>query len=192
MGKPSKDEQIAMMHDMAHHWDFTVKLVDDAFENPGDNYLGDLVRLHRQDPTLFTRNYCANVMFLMSSSPGMKTTTQASANGLKMLLENREHWEALCKDPALIPNAVEEILRMDLSIFSWRRIATCDTEIRGQKISAGDKISGDDGVRAIMIRQYFPMARHSTPRAVMRNVIWVLAMVRIFVWVHRWRDLSSR
>ncbi len=128
-----------MMRDMSHHWDFTVRLVDAAFEKPGDNYLGDLVRMHREDPTLFTKNYLCNVMFLMQFA-GHETTTQASANGLKLLLENRDQWEAICADPALIPNAVEEMLRMDSSIFAWRRIVTKDTEIRGQTLKAGDKV----------------------------------------------------
>jgi cytochrome P450 len=138
-GKPTDEEQVAMMRDMAAHWDFTVKLVDDAFLNPGDNYLGDLVRLHTGDPSLFTKNYLCNVMFLMQFA-GHETTTQASANGLKMLLEDRHQWEALCQDPSLITNAVEEMLRLDSSIFTWRRIAVKDTEIRGHKISAGDKV----------------------------------------------------
>lgn len=138
-GKPIEEEQIAMMQDMAHHWDFTVKLVDAAFENPGDNYLGDLVRLHKDDPTLFTKNYLCNVMFLMQFA-GHETTTQASANGLKALLEEPEKWRTLCDDPSLAANTVEEMLRMDSSIFTWRRLATKDCEIRGQEIKAGDKI----------------------------------------------------
>lgn len=138
-GKPTDEQQVAMMRDMSHHWDFTVRLVDAAFEKPGDNYLGDLVRMHREDPTLFTKNYLCNVMFLMQFA-GHETTTQASANGLKLLLENRDQWEAICADPALIPNAVEEMLRMDSSIFAWRRIVTKDTEIRGQTLKAGDKV----------------------------------------------------
>ncbi len=138
-GRPTEEEQVAMMRDMSHHWDFTVKLVEAAYVNPGDNYLGDLVRMHKQDPSLFTKNYLCNVMFLMQFA-GHETTTQASANGLRMLLENRGQWEALCADPSLAANAVEEMLRMDSSIFAWRRIATRDTEIRGQKIAAGDKV----------------------------------------------------
>lgn len=138
-GRPTEAEQVAMMRDMSQHWDFTVKLVEAAFANPGDNYLGDLVRMHRQDPGLFTKNYLCNVMFLMQFA-GHETTTQASANGLRLLLENRGQWEALCADPSLAANAVEEMLRMDSSIFAWRRIATRDAQIRGQKILAGDKI----------------------------------------------------
>jgi len=138
-GKPTKEEQIEMMHDISKHWEFTKQLVDKALKSPGDNYLGDMARLHLADPSKFTVNYLCNVMFLMQFA-GHETTTQASANGMRALLENRDQWEALCKKPELIPNAVEEILRYDSSIFAWRRIATCDTKIGEFKIAKGAKI----------------------------------------------------
>lgn len=138
-GRPDEAQQVAMMRDMGAHWAFTRKLVDAALENPGDNYLGDMVRLHRDDPSRFTVNYLYNVMFLMQFA-GHETTTQASANGLKALLADRAQWERLCRDPGLIANAVEEILRFDTSIFAWRRIAARDAEIAGVAIPAGAKI----------------------------------------------------
>ena len=138
-GKPDEAEQVAMMRDMGEHWAFTRELVDAALENPGDNYLGDMVRLRREDPSRFTVNYLYNVMFLMQFA-GHETTTQASANGLKALLSDRAQWDRLCREPGLIPGAVEEILRYDASIFTWRRIATRDAEIGGVTVPAGAKI----------------------------------------------------
>lgn len=138
-GSPSESEQIAMMQGMGEHWQFTKDLVDRALDNPGDNYLGDLVRIHREDPTLFTVNYLYNVMFLMQFA-GHETTTQATANGLRHLLTERSQWEMLCADPGLIANAVEETLRIDSSIFGWRRITTCDTSIGGVNIPKDARI----------------------------------------------------
>ena len=138
-GRPDDAQQVEMMRDMGRHWSFTRELVDRALEEPGDNYLGDMVRLYREDPGRFTVNYLYNVMFLMQFA-GHETTTQASANGLKALLERRDQWELLCREPDLIPNAVEEVLRFDPSIFTWRRIATRDCEIGGKRISKGSRI----------------------------------------------------
>jgi len=78
-------------------------------------------------------------MFLMQFA-GHETTTQASANGLKKLLSDREKWQQLVADPSLIPNAVEEILRYDSSIFAWRRVATKDTDISGMPVPKGGKV----------------------------------------------------
>ncbi len=138
-GYPTDEEQIAIMKDMGRSWDFTVELVDRALENPGDNYLGDMVRVYREDPSRFSINYLRNVMFLMQFA-GHETTTQASANGLKKLLSDREKWQQLVADPSLIPNAVEEILRYDSSIFAWRRVATKDTDISGIPVPKGGKV----------------------------------------------------
>lgn len=138
-GKPSEAEQLAMMNGMGEHWQFTKDLVDKAYENPGDNYLGDMVRIHQSDPSLFTINYLYNVMFLMQFA-GHETTTQASANGIRHLLSDREQWELLCENPSLLDNAVEEILRIDTSIFAWRRLSTRDAKIGEVDIPAGSRI----------------------------------------------------
>lgn len=138
-GKPSEAEQLAMMHGMGEHWQFTRDLVDRAYKNPGDNYLGDMVRIHQKEPSLFTINYLYNVMFLMQFA-GHETTTQASANGIRHLLGDRMQWQMLVDDPSLLDNAVEEILRIDTSIFGWRRITTCDTSIGGVEIPQGSRI----------------------------------------------------
>ena len=138
-GRPTEAEQVRMMEQMGEHWAFTKKLVDDALADPGDNYLGDLVRLYRGDPGIFTVNYLCNVMFLMQFA-GHETTTQTAANGMRALLTDRRQWEAICDDPGLIPAAVEEILRYDSSIFTWRRIATKDARIGGFDIPKGARI----------------------------------------------------
>lgn len=138
-GRPSEGQQVEMMRDMGEHWTFTRELVDAALRDPGDNYLGDMVRLHREDPSRFTVNYLYNVMFLMQFA-GHETTTQASANGLKALLGERAQWDRLCREPGAIPNAVEEILRFDTSIFSWRRITTREAEIGGVPVPAGARV----------------------------------------------------
>ena len=46
----------------------------------------------------------------------------------------------LLDDPALVPDAVEEALRMFPAFAHFRRTATRDTELHGQKIKAGEKV----------------------------------------------------
>ena len=47
----------------------------------------------------------------------------------------------LVENPSLMPSATEEILRWASPVMFFRRNVTRDTEIRGQKIKAGDKVS---------------------------------------------------
>lgn len=49
-------------------------------------------------------------------------------------------FDELAADPGLIPQAIEEFLRWVTPIYYMRRTATCDTEIRGQQIRAGDAV----------------------------------------------------
>jgi cholest-4-en-3-one 26-monooxygenase len=47
----------------------------------------------------------------------------------------------LVDDPSLVPSATEEILRWASPVMYFRRNVTCDTQLRGQPIKAGDKVS---------------------------------------------------
>jgi cholest-4-en-3-one 26-monooxygenase len=55
-------------------------------------------------------------------------------------MEDREQLQLLLDDPSLIPDAVEEALRMFPAFAHFRRTATCDTELHGQSIKEGEKV----------------------------------------------------
>src|SRR3712207_1758914 len=56
------------------------------------------------------------------------------------LMENPGERRRLLEDPALIPGAVEESLRMFPAFAHFRRTATRDTELAGQPIREGEKV----------------------------------------------------
>ena len=71
---------------------------------------------------------------------GNETTRNLIAGGAKALMEHPDQLRALGTNPARLPGAVEEMLRWVTPIHSFARTATCDTEIRGQRIAAGDYV----------------------------------------------------
>lgn len=71
---------------------------------------------------------------------GNETTRQAIALGLLAFARNPDQWELLRRDPSLVPNATEEVLRYSSPVWHFRRTATRDTELRGVRIAAGDKV----------------------------------------------------
>lgn len=75
--------------------------------------------------------------FLMVA--GLDTVTHMLARILLHLAENAEHHAMLVREPGLIPNAVEELLRHN-GIVSTFRHASVDTEIRDQVIRAGERV----------------------------------------------------
>ena len=131
--------QVALMNAVVRLWSLSGRLVRRAIERPGDNYLGDAVRARRADASLFTDNYLHNVAFLLQSSAA-DNLSHALANGIRALLDERATWERLCTDPGLIPNAVEEILRLGASALVSPRLVTRDAEVSGRRIPAGARI----------------------------------------------------
>ena len=68
---------------------------------------------------------------------GHETSTGILGNCLRPLLGDRAAWELIRADPSLIPNAVEEVLRLDSSVIAWRCRATRDTALADVSIPAG-------------------------------------------------------
>ncbi len=78
--------------------------------------------------------------FLLLVVAGNETTRNATTGGLLALIENRDQWNRLKRNPALIKPAVEEIVRWTTPVIQFARTATEDTEIRGRKIKAGESV----------------------------------------------------
>jgi len=79
--------------------------------------------------------------FVQLVTAGNDTSRTMLSSGLQVLLEHPEQLEALRGDPTGIPVAVEEILRYANPLHYFRRTATCDTELGGVAIAAGDKVA---------------------------------------------------
>ena len=78
--------------------------------------------------------------FFLLMAAGNDSTKATYCSGMRALMEDREQLQLLLDDPSLVPAAVEESLRMFPAFAHFRRTATCDTELHGQKIKAGDKV----------------------------------------------------
>lgn len=73
---------------------------------------------------------------------GTETTRNAIAGGLYALLQHPEQYQALCDDTEkYMPQAVEEILRWTSPVHFNRRTASVDTELNGQCIARGEKVT---------------------------------------------------
>ena len=71
---------------------------------------------------------------------GFETTVNLIGNGTVALLGEREHWERLREDPALVPAAVEELLRYDSPVQMTARTATEDVDLGGTVIPKGTPV----------------------------------------------------
>src|SRR5205807_1257923 len=78
--------------------------------------------------------------FFLLVAAGNDSTKATFCSGMRALMEDDEQRALLLADPALVPDAVEESLRMFPAFAHFRRTATCDTELHGQQIKAGEKV----------------------------------------------------
>ena len=108
-------------------------------ENPGDDIASTLVQAEVEGDRLTDAEL--NWFFLLLVNAGGDTTRNLVAAGVQLLFDNPDERARLQADvDALLPTAVDEMLRCTSPVAHFRRTATHDTEIRGQAIAAGDKI----------------------------------------------------
>lgn len=73
-------------------------------------------------------------------NPSLDTTISTTGQIIKFFADQPEQWEAIRRDPSLIPNAVEEAVRMATPIRAFTRYAIEDSEIAGHIIPKGKRV----------------------------------------------------
>jgi cytochrome P450 len=81
-----------------------------------------------------------DMFFLLLINAGGDTTRNLVAGGMLALIEHPDQRARLRAEPALLPSAIEEMLRWVTPVIHFRRTATRDVELRGRRIAAGDKL----------------------------------------------------
>lgn len=80
------------------------------------------------------------VFFALLAFAGHDTTRNTTSSGILALLEHPAALAELRADPALMPGAVEEILRWTSVVQWFNRTALRDAELGGRRIAAGDRV----------------------------------------------------
>ncbi len=107
-------------------------------ENPTDDLTSVLVNAEVDGEKLDEVEIVMGFFLLMAA--GNDSTKATYCSGMRALLENRDQLQLVKDEPSLIPAAVEESLRMFPAFAHFRRTATRDTELGGQKIKQGEKV----------------------------------------------------
>ena len=79
-------------------------------------------------------------LFIQLTVAGNETTRGLISSGMYELLKRPALYKQLKSNPQQLPLAIEEMLRWTCPLHYFRRTATCDTQIRGQRIKAGDRV----------------------------------------------------
>jgi cholest-4-en-3-one 26-monooxygenase len=80
------------------------------------------------------------LFFLLLTVAGNETTRNLMSGAMAAFFAFPDQWQRLLADRALLPVAIEEMLRFVTPVMNFRRTATCDLQLSGTQIAKGDKI----------------------------------------------------
>jgi cytochrome P450 len=123
--------------DLQHY--FAAK-IEERRKQAEDDMLSDLVdaRLDGVEPLNVPEMLSILQQFLVA---GNETTANLIATLVMLLIQNPEQQKLVRGDPSLIPNMVEEGLRIEAPVQTLFRLAKCDTAVGGVAIPKGARIA---------------------------------------------------
>jgi cytochrome P450 len=117
---------------------YFAKMVEEKRKNPGDDLVSMFVHAEVDGaplPPMDVLSYCMIVVVA-----GNETTRNGTSGGMLTLIEHPAELAKIQRDPSLLRNAIEEMLRWSSPIIHFARTATQDVELRGKQIRKGDRL----------------------------------------------------
>ena len=151
--------------------DYLARLVDGRRKRTGDyesDVLTRLIQGERDGARLSPLELYHNCIFLLNA--GHETTTNLIGNGLWLLLANPDQLALLRKNAALIPSAIEEMLRYEGPIQLNNRRLTASIEASGITLSEGSLVTLGIGAANRDPRQFPDAERFDVARKPNRHV----------------------
>ncbi len=134
------DEEKALANEAQANLDVCFRAeIQKRRENPSDDLIGQMVSAEEEGDKMTEREIVTMADLLLVA--GNVTTSDLIGNGVKALLENPDQLARLQADPALLPNAIEEMLRFDPPVTQSGRIAPYDFELGGVEIKQGQSMT---------------------------------------------------
>ena len=131
----TEDEVIAAAEASRNMNGLIAEVIEWKRANPADDLLTALIDAEEDGDRMSASELRDQVALLFIA--GHETTVNLIGTGIYELLRHPGQLARLAFDPALVPAAVEELLRYVAPVQITRRIATSDLEIRGRQIPKG-------------------------------------------------------
>lgn len=137
---PDEEMKTVALQIEAQH--FFQPMIEALRGNPDGTFFSDLVNMEVPGwgRTLNDNEIHAHLMGDTFVGGG-ETTSNSFAGGMRILLENKDVWEKLKRDPGrYLKGFVEEMLRLESPVQGLTRFAATDVELAGVKIPAGSTL----------------------------------------------------
>jgi cytochrome P450 len=139
-GMVSEERFVECARGIVEFQEYFAERIAERRAEPRDDMLSDVVqaRLEGDKPLDLPELISIVQQFLVA---GNETSTNMIAAAVRYLLESPDQLALVRADPALVPAAVEEALRLETPTQTMFRCATRDTELRGVAIPKGARIA---------------------------------------------------
>ena len=113
-------------------------IISERRDAPRDDIISALAQAEEAGDKLTEREVLVMLRLLLVA--GNETTTNLIGNGVLALLRHPDQLAALRGDAALVPSAVEELLRFDSPVQVDLRSALDDCDVNGFRVRRGDNV----------------------------------------------------
>lgn len=118
--------------------EYVAAILSERRRQPRQDVISDLAHAEVDGERLSDEEIFSFVRLLLPA--GVETTFRSTGNLLLTLLSHPDQLEAVRADRALVPQAIEELLRYETPLLNITRLATTDTEVGGVDIPAGSTV----------------------------------------------------
>ena len=129
------DEAIAAARELT---EYIAKILAQRRRAPRADLISELAQAELDGEHLSDEEIFSFLRLLLPA--GVETTYRATGNLLFSLLSSPPQLDALRADRSLIPQAIEEALRLETPLLNITRLATKDSEVGGVPIPAGSTV----------------------------------------------------
>lgn len=112
--------------------EYFARQIEGKRQSPGDDLISKLIEVEEEGDRLSNEELISTCIVLLVA--GHETTTHLIGNGMHLLLQHPAEMQKLRQNPALIPNAVEEMLRMEPPVNFTARTALENFELFGEQV----------------------------------------------------------
>ncbi|MBO0879243.1 MAG: cytochrome P450 [Mycobacterium sp.] len=138
---PMSAEFQAVMDAFAAYTQFTMDLITKRRAEPTDDLFSILVNAEVEGQRMSDDEITLETLLILIG--GDETTRHTLSGGTEQLVRHRDQWDALVntdRRDALLPGAIEEMLRWTSPVKNMCRTLTADTEFHGTQLHAGEKM----------------------------------------------------
>jgi len=136
--KPSEEVLLTTQAALVDSRAYFSALIEERRRRPGNDLLSSLVQAQSEGDRLSEEELLNTCVTLLAA--GQETTTALIGNALLLLLQRPDDLAAVRANRALIPLAIEEIVRFESPISRQPRLVRQEVELGGKRLAKGDVV----------------------------------------------------